>query len=85
MCPNLDTKVTGKETHLPVGSRVGSKVGDNVVGSGVEVVGCMVKVGSSVATVGREVNVGDSVLESLGSAVGSTVGEYVGVGSEVGE
>ena len=65
----------GKETHLPVGSRVGSKVGDNVVGSDVEVVGGMEVVGSSVATVGMEVKVGGSVLESLGSAVGSTVGE----------
>ena len=65
----------GKETHLPVGSRVGSKVGDNVVGSDVEVVGCIEMVGSSVATVGMEEKVGGSVLESLGSAVGSTVGE----------
>lgn len=75
----------GEDTHLPVGSRVGSKVGDNIVGSGVELVGCIEKVGSSVTNVGRGVKVGGSVLESLGSVVGSTVGEYVGVGSEVGE
>ena len=75
----------GKETHLSIGS-VGSKVGDNVVGSEVEMVGSEVEmVGSSVATVGMEVKVGGLVLEPLDSAVGSTVGEYVGVGSEVGE